>query len=82
MKRIRFVDDWRRGWRWFSIHCLWLEAAIQVTWVKIPDEWKTQIPPGWVLTLTAVIAVLGIIGRFIKQEEDNADVHNGPPGQL
>ncbi|WP_416414155.1 hypothetical protein [Pantoea sp. App145] len=41
---MRLVDDWKRCWRWFSIHCLTLAGVIPVTWVSLPDDLKSHIP--------------------------------------
>ncbi|WP_197031651.1 hypothetical protein [Bordetella petrii] len=71
--KLKPVDDWRRGWRWISVHCMAVAVAVQGTWAAMPDDLKAGIPPGWVTGVSIAVLVLGAVGRFIKQGSSNAD---------
>lgn len=49
------------------LQALAVAGAIPVIWSQLPDDVKAMIPAGWMGTITAVIAVCGIIGRLVKQ---------------
>lgn len=63
--RLPVVKDWRQGWRWFSN--LALTAIIAVNTTPIPPEIIGALPPDTQHKATIGLAVLGLIGRFIKQ---------------
>lgn len=65
--RIRLVRNWRQSWRWFSVNCMTLAAAIQGGWVALPEDMKAGIPAPWVSMASVAVLVLGIIGRLIDQ---------------
>jgi len=71
--KLKLVDDWRRGRRWISVNCMAAVAAIQGTWMLMPDDLKAGIPAGWMSGVSMAVLVLGTIGRFIKQESSDAD---------
>lgn len=66
---MKLVDDWKRCWRWFSIHCLALAGAIPATWATLPDDLKSHIPAECMGTVTLVVAVCGVVGRLIDQRK-------------
>ncbi|WP_313689789.1 hypothetical protein [Pantoea sp.] len=66
---MRLVDDWKRCWRWFSIHCLTLAGVIPATWATLPDDLKSHIPAEYMGTVTAVVALCGVIGRLVDQRK-------------
>lgn len=61
------IENWQKGWKLFSVQALAVAGAIPVIWSQFPDDMKAMIPAGWMGTITAVIAVCGIIGRLVKQ---------------
>ncbi|WP_041525799.1 hypothetical protein [Pantoea sp. At-9b] len=64
---MRLVADWKRSWRWLSVHCLALAGSIPAAWVWLPDDLKRHIPPDYMGAITAVVAVCGIVGRLVDQ---------------
>lgn len=66
---MRLVDDFKQGWRWFSVQAMALALAIQGAWEVIPDDMKASIPPALVTYTTLGLLVLGIVGRLVKQGE-------------
>ncbi len=78
MPKIRLVDDWKRAWRWVSVNCMVLAAAIQGAWVYVPDDMRESLPHNLVSGLTICVLVLGVIGRICKKEDKkNVDVGAG-----
>jgi hypothetical protein len=66
---MKLVDNWKSSWRWFSVHCLWIAAAIPNVWVELPADLKSAIPPGTMGAIAGVVAVCGIVGRLVDQEK-------------
>lgn len=64
---MKLVDDWRQGWRWFSVQAMVVAGAIQGAWLFIPGDMKASIPDTWVKALTLTLLVLGIAGRLVQQ---------------
>lgn len=64
---MKLVENWKDAWKWFSVHCLVLVALIPTVWLELPPEAKEAIPASWMSTITLVVGICGIIGRFIKQ---------------
>lgn len=63
--KIKLVQDWQRGWRWFSTWAFAL--VIFLASVDLPPEVLALIPPVMQDKLTAVVAVCGLVLRFINQ---------------
>ncbi|AFJ98839.1 hypothetical protein ES15_1266 [Cronobacter sakazakii ES15] len=61
------IENWRKWWRLFSVQALAVAGAIPLIWSQLPDDVKANIPASWMGTITAVVAVCGIIGRLVKQ---------------
>lgn len=74
--KINLVDDWRNAWKWISVRSMVVAAAIQGTWIFIPEDMRDAIPHGIVSGLTIGLLALGIAGRLIKQGD--ANVANNP----
>ena len=64
---MRFVDDAKSAWRWFSVQAMAWALAIQGAWQAMPDDMKASIPAGFVHWLTMALLVFGIAGRLVKQ---------------
>lgn len=64
---MRFVPDWRRAWRWFSVQTLALFALLPIVWPTLPSEVHDWFPVEWRPWLIAALAVGGIVGRLIDQ---------------
>lgn len=64
---MKLVPDAKKGWRWLSVQALLLELAILGTWAKMPADFKATIDEQWVMGAAIVVAVCGIVGRFIDQ---------------
>ena len=66
---MKLVEDWKRAWRWFSVHALVLAGVLPAAWAELPPDLKSSIPPGAMGAITAVIAACGVIGRLVDQDK-------------
>lgn len=66
---MKLVDDWKKAWRWFSVHALVIAGILPTVWLELPPDLKASIPPGTMSTITAIIAACGVIGRLVSQEK-------------
>ncbi|MBE9577865.1 MULTISPECIES: hypothetical protein [Moraxella] len=69
-KQITMVDNWQTGYKWFST---WAFAIIVfLATVPLPPEIVQLLPPVIQDKLTAIVAVCGLILRFVKQANSHA----------
>lgn len=73
------IDDWRRGWRFWSVRLQALglasgalligapEAAVQI-WAAIPPDIRTLLPPAIGQWLPLLFGLLAIAARFMRQK--------------
>jgi hypothetical protein len=73
---MRLVEGWKKAYRWFSVQALALIAFIPLladmlptVWVSIPEDLRAVFEPSTALRIAQVIAVLGLVGRLIKQRD-------------
>lgn len=64
---MKFVEDAKQAWRWFSVQAMVIAAALQGAWVYTPDEMRATVPHGVVGAITIVLLVLGVAGRLVDQ---------------
>ena len=67
---MRMVPDARRAWRWFSVQALAVLVALPVLFETLPPEVVAVIPADWQPWIIAAVALAGMVGRMIPQ--DNA----------
>ena len=67
MKLPRLIDNWRETLRAYSTWALGAVAAIPALWLQVPDEVKALIPAQGMAKITVLVAVAGLIGRFVDQ---------------
>lgn len=65
--------DWRTILRHYSTWALGLIGSFSSIWAASP-EFQALLPSKWVVVITFSLAVLGLIGKFLKQ---NLDQSNG-----
>jgi len=65
---MKLVFNWKDSWKWFSVHCMSLAAALQGTWMFIPTDLKGNVPDEVAATITVGLLVFGLIGRIVDQE--------------
>lgn len=64
---MKLIDNWRKAYRMISVQAMALATAIQGTWVLVPEDMKTSIPPTVVQWTTMGLLVFGIFGRLVDQ---------------
>ncbi|MCU4481237.1 DUF7940 domain-containing protein [Acinetobacter ursingii] len=69
------VSNWQNSWKWFSNIAFALIVAVQAFYDALPPEVLTALPADTQQTITAVLAVLGILGRFINQSRQKDAGH-------
>lgn len=74
--KFELVEDWRKAWRWFSVNAMIAAAAIQGTWLQIPDDMKAHIPSQLISGATIALLVLGVIGRLVKQDKETKNAED------
>lgn len=65
--KIRLVEDWKQAWKWLSINCMALAAAVQGAWLYIPEDMRQSIPNKYITGVTFALMVLGVLGRLVRQ---------------
>lgn len=68
---MRLVENWRTGWRWFSSWAFVLIVFLATN--PLPDEILVLLPAVVQDHLTAVVAVCGLVLRFVRQSEGLRD---------
>ncbi|HEM7784622.1 hypothetical protein [Acinetobacter baumannii] len=63
------VHNWRTGWKWFSNVALAGIVAVQTFYDTLPPELIATLPADAQSKITLVLAVLGLVGRFINQSK-------------
>lgn len=67
------VQNWHTAWKWLST---WAFAAIgYVSLYGIPPEILALVPEASQSKVTAVLALLGFVGRFVNQSRKKEDVN-------
>jgi hypothetical protein len=64
---MKLIDNWRKAYRMISVQAMVIATAIQGTWVLVPEDLKTSIPPTVVQWITMGLLAFGIFGRLIDQ---------------
>ncbi len=64
---MKLIDNWGETLRAYSTWALGAVVAIPTLWLQIPEELKALIPAQGMAKITVVVAVAGLIGRFIDQ---------------
>lgn len=76
LKRVRLVDNYKKGWRWCSTWAFMLIAFIA----------STPIDPAIIAVLPhkdkvlAIIAVCGLVLRFVSQQPKKDDANKDDAG--
>lgn len=72
---LTLVENWQTGYKWFSNWAFIVIVFLATT--PLPLEITNLLPPIIQDKLTAVVAVCGLILRFIKQSKVNAGGNGG-----
>ncbi len=77
---MKLVDDWRRGWRWWSVKLNLIGNALLVgllafpsiaqdVWASLPPDLKAMMPQRIAYFLPLSIFIAATIARLIQQGE-------------
>lgn len=72
---IKLVDNWQTGYKWFSNWAFILIVFLATT--PLPPEITGLLPPVVQDKMTAIVAVCGLILRFVKQSKGNTRGNDG-----
>jgi len=64
---MKLINNWRATLQAYSTWALGAVVAIPALWLQVPDELKALIPAQGMAKITVLVAVAGLIGRFIDQ---------------
>lgn len=64
---MRFVENWRNAWKWFSVQALAVIIALPMVWMALPADVKAMVPDGWEKWIVIAIAAAGLMGRLVDQ---------------
>ncbi|HTN41238.1 MAG TPA: hypothetical protein VLZ84_08820 [Asticcacaulis sp.] len=64
---MKLITNWRETLRAYSTWALGAVVAIPALWLQVPDELKALIPAKGMTKITVLVAVAGLIGRFVDQ---------------
>ena len=65
------VSNWKSGWRWFSSWAFLLIVFISTE--PLPPELLAVMPEAVQRNLTAIVAALGLVLRFVGQSKGRLD---------
>ena len=68
---MKLVENAIEVWRHYSTGALLAVGAIQGVWAATPQAWIDELPnwvSGFMAYSTMTVAMLGVIGKFIKQD--------------
>lgn len=66
---MKFVDDFKKAYRWISIQCMAAAVGIQTAWETVPPDLKANFTEQQVRWVTVGLLVFGILGRLVKQRK-------------
>lgn len=67
---LQLVPNADHGWKWISVHALWLAGILPSVWDTLPHQWQDRLPFSAVCIASGITAAAGIIGRFTDQGID------------
>lgn len=66
---MKLVSDWKQAWKWVSVNCMVVAAALQGAWVYVPEDLRDSVPQDVVSLLTISLLGLGVLGRLVQQPQ-------------
>ncbi len=65
---MKFIENWRSVWRWYSVWFAGVIASMPVAWGLLPPDLKASLPDEWMPWISVAIFVAFLVARVIKQE--------------
>lgn len=66
---MKIIENWRKAYKWYSVHILLLFTIMPAVWEAIPHEWRDAIPPNVLAILASVMGAAGVLARLTSQEK-------------
>ena len=63
---MKFVDDWKQAYKWFSVHIATLMALLNAAQASVPHI-QGFLTPGQLAVTNAILGVMVIWGRLVQQ---------------
>lgn len=78
---MKLIEDWRQGWRWWSVRtsaigailsglALALPDSLLAVWHLLPPGIAVMLPQGFFAIAPLLLFVGTLVSRFIRQRED------------
>lgn len=65
---MKLIDEWKSAWRYLSVQANAIGSAMAIGYASMYDHLKENFPPEYMAGITAIVFVLGIIGRLVSQQ--------------
>jgi hypothetical protein len=65
---MKLVDDWTKFYSWFSVQANAVGSAMAIGYASMYEQLKENFPPKYMMAITAIVFILGIIGRVVSQQ--------------
>ena len=65
------VENASSWWKMFSMQAQVINTALLVSWQTLPTTLQTILPVEYLLVISVILLVLGMIGRMVKQDNIN-----------
>lgn len=66
---MKLVPNWQKSYKWLSVQIHIMQGAVAATWLYLPTDLRSFIPPHAMAVTVSIIAGLGVLGRIIDQSE-------------
>lgn len=67
------IPEWRSALKLFSVQANVIGAALATTYASMYDKLKADLPPKYMIAVTAGVFVVGIVCRVISQQPKDID---------
>jgi len=66
---MRFVDDWKQGWKWLSVHIAGIMAIVNGLQASVPYV-QGLLTPTQMAVINAFLGIAVIWGRMVQQGDN------------
>lgn len=71
---MHLIEEWKEGWRYFSVWYVGAAFALLSTWAMLPYQIRPYIPDWIELTISVLLFVGYCYVRFIAQPKTKAKI--------
>lgn len=69
-KKVKFVSDWKRCWKWLSFQFTVVGVGMSCAWGFLTPDLQNAIPNKVTASIALLIFFLIALGRIIDQKKD------------